>query len=261
MEAKALSSARASSLEEIARLCLAAGRMLLECGANARTVHTGLAAMARGLGCTAVEVYCQHSAVIVMLRRGEESLTHMGKVGEHGVNLRRGEAVSDLVEKVAAGQVDCEAACVALKRLPETAGAYPPWLVCVATGLACGAFGRLLGMEWDALLPVLAGAAAGQWTRMVMLSRGLNFFFMVTVVAFVAAFLAGLGGRLAGDGHLAITTVAATLLLVPGMAMLNAQVDALDGRPNLAAARAFRVAYILLFMTLGLALAQRTVGI
>lgn len=261
MEASASPSARSASLEEIARLCLTAGRLLLECGANARTVHTGLAAMACGLGCTAAEVYCQHSAVIVMLRRGAESLTHMGKVGEHGTNLRRGEAVSDIVEEVAAGRMGCETACAALKKLPETAGAYPPWAVCLATGLACSAFGRLLGMEWGAFLPVLAGAAAGQWTRMVMLSRGLNYFFMVTVVAFTAAFLAGLGGRLAGDGHLAITTVAATLLLVPGMAMLNAQVDAIDGRPNLAAARAFRVAYILLFMTLGLALAQRAVGV
>ncbi len=49
------------------------------------------------------------------------------------------------------------------------------------------------------------------------------------------------------------------LLLVPGVAVLNAQLDAIDGKPNLAAARGLRVAYLLLFMTLGLVLAQQLV--
>ena len=53
--------------------------------------------------------------------------------------------------------------------------------------------------------------------------------------------------------------MAAVLLLVPGVAVLNAQLDAVDGKPNLAAARGLRVAYLLLFMTLGLVLAQQLV--
>jgi len=44
---------------------------------------------------------------------------------------------------------------------------------------------------------------------------------------------------------------------VPGVAILNAQVDALDGRPNLAAARVLRIIYILMFMTLGFIVSQQ----
>ena len=53
--------------------------------------------------------------------------------------------------------------------------------------------------------------------------------------------------------------MAAVLLLVPGVAVLNTQMDAIEGKPNLAAARGLRVMYILLFMTLGLLGAQRLI--
>jgi uncharacterized membrane protein YjjB (DUF3815 family) len=59
--------------------------------------------------------------------------------------------------------------------------------------------------------------------------------------------------------HPASATVAAILLLVPGVAVLNTQMDAIEGKPNLAAARGLRVMYLLVFMTLGLIAAQRLI--
>ena len=72
-------------------------------------------------------------------------------------------------------------------------------------------------------------------------------------------FLTGLGARLLGSLHPATATVAAVLLLVPGVAVLNTQMDAIEGKPNLAAARGLRVMYLLVFMTLGLVGAQRLI--
>lgn len=232
----------------------------MESGANAGTVTTNIEKMARAFGCTLVETYCQHSAIIVMLQRGDESLSHMTKVGEHGVNLREGEAVLHIVDEIEEGRLDWVEAETRLNQIPAGIHRYPKWLVCGATGLACAAFGRLLGMEWASFGPVLAGAAAGQWVRVAMLARGMNFYFMVATVAFCAAAMAGLGGRMLGGTKLEIATVAATLLLVPGPAMLNSQIDALHGKPNLAVARMFRIGQIFIFLTLGLVAAQRLIG-
>ena len=182
-----------------------------------------------------------------------------GKVGEHGVNLRRAEALSNIVGRVAAGEMDCASAQKAVNNVPRTAPRYPLWVVCLATGIACAAFGRLLNATWLSFVPTLAGAAAGQWLRHSLFERKQNVFLVAGVVGFVSAVVAGLGGRLLGSAHLEIATVAAVLLLVPGVAVLNAQLDAIDGKPNLAAARGLRVAYLLLFMTLGLVLAQQLV--
>jgi uncharacterized membrane protein YjjP (DUF1212 family) len=247
------------SLDEAARLSLSVGKLFLETGASARTVHEAVEEISRGLGCQTVETYCQHAAIIIMLRRRAESCVQMGKVGEHGVNLQRAEALSKIVSHVAAGEMDCAQAQREVDDVPRTAPGYPVWLVCLATGIACAAFGRLLNAAWLSFVPTLAGAAAGQWLRHFLLGRKQNAFLVAGIVSLVSAFIAGLGGRLLGSGHLEIATMAAVLLLVPGVAVLNAQLDAIDGKPNLAAARGLRVAYLLLFMTLGLVLAQHLV--
>lgn len=253
-------SSDSPSLEGIARLCLTTGHLLLESGANARTVSTSIDTLARGLGCTSVETYCQHSAIIVMLQRNAESFTHMGKVGEHGVNLRSGEVVLKVVDKIAHGTISYAEAEHEIKAATDRIHKYPVWLVCLATGVACGAFGRLLGLDWLSFLPVCIGAGLGQWLRLTMFRYTMNFYLVVTAVSFIAALIAGGGGRWLGGTNLELATIAATLLLIPGPAMLNSQIDALDGKPNLAVARAFRVIQIVLFLTLGLVAAQRIIG-
>ena len=243
-------------LSDVAHLSLSIGRLFMEFGESARIVHEEIFALAHCLGCDSAEVYCQHAAIIVTLRRGEEFCVQMGKVGEHGVNLRGSEAVSDIIRRVSQGDLEYSDALTELDNLPHTTSSYPVWLVCLCTGLACSAFGRLLGADWLSFFPVLVASGVGQWIRRAMLVRKKNPFIITGIVSFVSAFLAGAGARLSGSSHLEIATVSAVLLLVPGVAVLNIQTDVIEGKPNLSAARGLRVIYILLFMTLGLVAAQ-----
>lgn len=246
-------------LSDVARLSLSIGRLFMESGESGRVIHEEISTAACALGCDSAEVYCQHAAIIVTLRRGEEFCVQMGKVGEHGVNLRRSEATKETLRRVASGQLDCLAAQIELDEVPDRVSTYPEWLVCLCTGLACGAFGRLLGVDWQGFVPVVLGSAIGQWIRHALIAGKQNIFITSAIVSFCSAFLAGLGARLLGSLHPAPATVAAVLLLVPGVAVLNTQMDAIEGKPNLAAARGLRVMYILLFMTLGLLGAQRLI--
>jgi len=58
-------------LSDVARLSLSIGRLFMEFGESARMIHEEILAMAHCLGCDSAEVYCQHAAIIVTLRRGE----------------------------------------------------------------------------------------------------------------------------------------------------------------------------------------------
>lgn len=243
-------------LPAVARLSLSIGRLFMEFGESARMIHEQIVAMAHCLGCDSAEVYCQHAAIIVTLRRGAEFCVQMGKVGEHGVNLRGLEAVRDILSRVSHGDLEYSDAQTELDNIPRTTFSYPAWLVCLCTGLACSAFGRLLGADWLSFFPVLVASAVGQWIRRAMVVREKNLFMTTGIVSFVSAFLAGVGARLLGSSRLEIAMVSAVLLLVPGVAVLNIQTDVIEGKPNLAAARSLRVIYILLFMTLGLVAAQ-----
>jgi len=102
-----------------------------------------------------------------------------------------------------------------------TIRSYPLWLVCLCTGLACGAFGRLFGVDWPAFVPVVVGSASGQRIRHALVVRKQNIFVTSGIVSFCSAFLAGLGARILGSLHPETATVAAVLLLVPGVAVLK----------------------------------------
>jgi uncharacterized membrane protein YjjP (DUF1212 family) len=243
-------------LPEVATLCLAAGRLLLQAGSSGRTVHEASNDIVRALGCDSAEVFCQHAAILITIHRGTEAFMRMSKASEHGVNHRLTQAVRQIIRDLQAHKLDCAAAQAAIDLVPETTAAYPVWFVCLATGLACAAFGRLLGADWPSFIPILIGSAGGQWLRTLLIRNRHNIFVVAGIISFVSAAIAGLGARLCGSAHDAIATVAAVLLLVPGVAVLNAQIDILEGKPNLAAARALRVLYLLMFIALGLVLAQ-----
>ena len=249
----------APPMDEVAHLCLSAGRILLQNGATGRNVHESIVDIAGALGCSSAEVFCQHAAILLMIHRGAESCMQMSTAAEHGVNLRRTKAVRQTVRDLVAQKLDCAAAQAQIDGVEDTAAAYPVWLVCLSTGLACSAFGRLLGADWPSFLPILLGSSLGQWLRHTLYHRRHNSFIIAGIVSFQSALVAGLGARLCGSVHIPVSTVSAVLLLVPGVAVLNAQIDILEGKPNLAAARALRVLYLLMFMALGLALAQALV--
>src|ERR1043166_1060432 len=98
------------TLSDVTQLGLSTGRLLLETGANGRIVHEAIADIAHGFGCHSAEIMVQHAAVLVLIRRGADSCMQMSKVGEHGVNLRRAQAVRQIVRRVRAGELDCTSA-------------------------------------------------------------------------------------------------------------------------------------------------------
>jgi len=247
------------TLEQVAQLGLSSGRILLESGANGRIVHEAVADIANAYACDSAEVMCQHAVVLVMIRRGAESCLQMMKVGEHGVNLRRMQAVRQIIRELGTKKPDCGQAQAEIDNVTTATPGYSVWLVCLSTGMACSAFGRLLGADWASFLPTLVGAACGQFIRHHMTKQKHNIFVTAGIVSLVSALLAGIGARICGSTDLAISTVAAVLLLIPGVAVLNAQVDILESKPNLAGARVLRVVYLVGFMALGLALAQTIV--
>jgi uncharacterized membrane protein YjjP (DUF1212 family) len=214
-----------------------------------------VAALGRGLGCDATHVVMQHDALIITVRCGGEVSTQAGPVGEHGVNLRRLQEVSEVVERVGAGSMDQSAARAVVLRLAGFVPGYPGFLVNAAVGLACASFSRLLDADAAAFLPTLAGAAIGQGLRRTLMHRGQNAFLTSTLVSLAAALLSGVAARWAGSEDVAIAMFSSILFLVPGVPALNALDDVLQGHPGLGTARMVRVITLLAFMAVGLAIA------
>lgn len=236
------------------------GRLLMESGASARIADDIVGRVARGLGAERVDLRVGYASLAITIGVGPEGITRMRKIGLLGVNQRLDHEIRQLAARVERGEVAAVAARAELNRLARETPRYPGWMVDVAVGLACAAFGRLLGVDWTAVGPVFVAAGIGQAFRRRLAMYQVNVFIAATLVAFLASVLSGLWARWLGSRTVDTAMMASVLLLVPGVPSLNAQNDILEGRPTLGSARAVWVAVMLVFVTAGVWLGQMLLG-
>ena len=246
----------APALEPIAMVALDAGRMLMEAGASGNSIDEIVAKFARGLGADRVDLRIGYASLAITIGIGQSGITRMREVGHLGVNQRLDQELWHLADRVSQGKLTTGQTRAELTRLATGTPRHSAWVTAVAVGLACAAFGRLLGVDRPGTGPVFLAACLGQFVRSELLTRHVNVFICASLVSFLSSLLAGLGARWAGSETTATAMVAAILLLVPGIPSVNAQNDILEGHPTLGSARAVTVAVILIFAVAGLWLSQ-----
>lgn len=237
-------------------LALDFGRSLMEAGASGLYVDELIARVAIGLGAERVDLGVDYASLAITICIGPDGTTRMCKVGPLGVNQRLHHALGEAAARIGQGDCTVAEARTELECFVRDTPLHPDWVVAVAVGLACAAFGRLLGSDWTGVGPIFLAAALGQVVRRHLALRNVNVFISATVVAFLGAALCGFGSRWTGSHSVSTDMIATDLLLVPGVPAFNAQYDILEGRPTLGSARALWVVVMLLFMTVGIWLAQ-----
>jgi len=252
---------RHRDLEKIANAALKVGRILMECGARVNVVREGMRLVAQGLGANVVGERVGYASLTLTVGSGDETITRMIDVGAHGVNYRLDVAVRRYATKVAREGGAPQEVHETIDRLVRETRRHPLWLVAPATGLACAAFGRLLGVDWPAFLPILLAGGVGQWLRAGLHARRTNPCLVAVAVAFVAGGIGGFGARAAGSASAELALIASTLLLVPGVPATNAQTDIMEGFPTVGSARAVSVAMIMVFATIGIWGAEAVLGL
>jgi uncharacterized membrane protein YjjP (DUF1212 family) len=249
------------ALEPIAMVALDAGRMLMEAGASANSIDAIVTKFARGLGADRVDLRIGYASLAITIGIGPNGITRMRKVGHLGVNQRVDLELWHLADRLETKHLSVEHTRAELERIAKTTKRHSRVVMAVAVGLACAAFGRLLKVDWLGTGPVFLAAAIGQFLRRDLFERHANVFISATAVAFLSSLLAGFGAQLAGSATVTTAMIAAILLLVPGIPSVNAQNDILEGHPTLGSARAVTVAILLIFLAVGLWLAQLFTGL
>ena len=248
-------------LEQIAMATLLIGRLLMETGNRAEVVHEDCSMVAHGFGADHVDLRSGYASIDITVGRGASTITRTMEVGPHGVDQRLSHTIRDLVRRIRQGSLAPTEALADAARLKRDTPHFVAWLLALAAGIACAAFGRLLGLDWPAFLPVAAAGAIGQAVRQVMLRRLVNVFVIAVCVAFLSSSLAGLGASRAGSSTVNVAMVASVLMLVPGVPAFNAQSDIMEGHPTLGIARGVCVIMLLTFLATGVLLAQVLLGV
>ena len=180
-------------------------------------VHQCSELVADGLGAEGHDLRIGYGSLSITVSSGANTITRMIEIGDKGVNQRLDYAIRTFAKRIKAQGSTPQATVAELERLQLETPRHSAWVVALAVGVACAAFGRLFGVDWPAFAPVVAAGAIGQALRRFLLLRGYNLFVVAAAIGFASALLGGVGARLANSGTIDLAMIASVLLLVPGI--------------------------------------------
>lgn len=249
-----------AELTDIIDLCLWAGQMLLQHGANSLRVEESVHRLGTGLGCDWLDIVVRTESLTITVTSGEDFRTKTRRVVRLGIDMARITALNDLSRRVAEGRLDRFQTRTVLTQIDQQRGMYNRWLVVGMVGLACAAFSRLFGGDWPVFGVTFVAAAVAMFIRQELMRRQLNPFLMVTACAFVAGLIASSAAWLRLSQHPQIAMSAAVLLLAPGVPLINAAHDLIRGYMSNGVTRGVTGLLISLAIAVGLLLAILLTG-
>jgi uncharacterized membrane protein YjjP (DUF1212 family) len=244
-----------ASLSSMVDLLVRAGSLLLQHGADAGRVEASLEQMEPGLGIERIDAVVMSKTILLTATRRDAHHTRVARVPIIGVNMNVLSEVEQLLGRFQQGQVTAGQLALELDRIATLPHHYSRGLIVVATGLACAAFCRLFDGDGAAMAITGVAAAVAAWVRMGLNQRQVNYFLVVLGTALVASLLASSALWFSQTPQSALA--AAVLLLVPGVPLINASVDILQGHISAGLARAATSLVVFLGIALGLGIVVR----
>src|SRR5262249_49800894 len=156
------------------------------------------AKVAAALGAESAEVLIDYSSILITIKLGTGTVTTMCKVGPMSVNETLNRALSRAALRIEQRDLTVAQARTELKTALRDTRRHPDWLVAIAVGVGCAAFGRLMGVDWLGLGPIFLGAAVGQVVRHQLALWKVNVFLSAAAVAFLGASLCRFVSRWSG---------------------------------------------------------------
>lgn len=249
------------TLRDIIDIALWAGQMLLQNGADSQRVEETVHRIGTGLGCTWMDILVSPNAIVITTISGDDFRTKIRRVVRMGVNMNLIDSVNDVSRRVEKGELDRFQLRQELERLDVLPHNYNRWTVVLMVGLACAAFARLFGGDFPVTGVTFAAASTAMFIRQELNRRFFNPFLVVIVTALVAGLIASIATRLDIGKEPQVALAASVLLLVPGVPLINAAEDVINGYVVVGLVRGVTGTIIVLCIALGLLMAMRIMGV
>ena len=239
---------------DVAHVTLRLGRLMLVNGADTTTVRDAVTSFARRFGYEANLLVLSEGIVLTLASEGG-LLTKLGSsVSGSAVNMGA-LAELDAIRSAVLTTGDLPEIDRRLERVERGGNRYPRWLVMLGMGLTAASLARLFGGAWPVVgLSILVGIAT-QLLRQLLGSSSSN----PIAGAALAAFGGGLFGALLmkafPSASPTLCLVAAGMILVPGVPLINGVRDMLGGHAGPGIARLMVGTVTVLSIALGLFLA------
>ncbi|EKN70442.1 hypothetical protein BABA_05331 [Neobacillus bataviensis LMG 21833] len=212
---------------KIDEVCLLAGKIMLQSGAETYRVEDTMMRMARSFGGNDPQCYVTPTGIIFSLHGAEK--TKLLRITKRTTNLNKVIIVNNISRSISKGNISAEEAYKTLRQIEEGNPEYPMFITIASASIASGFSLIMFNGGWNDFLSSFIIGGAG-FTCLIYLDRLLNIKFFAE---FLASLLIGLMSYFfihIGVGHdLSNIIISSVMPLVPGLLITNAVRDLMAG--------------------------------
>ena len=240
-------------------LLLYTGQLLMENGAHTDRLVRDMtrAAIYMGIPREKFHLHVMYTTLMLNISDEEHSHTSFRKCHHHAVNMAILDAISHLTwrgVRYGCSLDKYEASLDAIKNKPRC---YSTALATIGAGLQCGASCTLFGGDLAASLFTGLSALLGYFSYFLCRRHGFNPYAGIAISSFIATCCAYLTHFIPLSSTPWHALIACTLFIVPGIPLINAVDDMLNGYIVAGSARAIDTLLIVGSMTFGIMTAIR----
>lgn len=212
---------------EIIKICLLAGRIMLQSGAETYRVEDTMMRMASSLGINSSQSYVTPTGIIFSL--GETEQTNFVRILERSTDLYKVTLVNSVSRKLTGGELSVNEAAEQLKEIEAQTHTYAIAVQIAAASLASGCFTIMFQGGWSDFLPSCVVGGVG-FSSMVYFHQIVKIrFFAEFLASFIIGLLAFISIYLHIGTELDKIIIGSVMPLVPGLLITNAVRDLMAG--------------------------------
>lgn len=213
----------------IMEVCLLAGKIMLENGAETYRVEDTMTRMAYSLGGKESQSYVTPTAIIFSIEGEEPTKTKLVRITERTTDLKKVSEVNSISRRLAEGHITLEEAYSNLKEVERSTAAYSMTYQVLAAAVASGCCEIMFRGTWFDFIPTVIVGGLG-FISSIFIHRVIHIRFFAE---FASSLIIGLFAYLfvfLGIGlELDKIIIGSVMPLVPGLILTNAIRDLMAG--------------------------------
>ncbi|MBT2831299.1 threonine/serine exporter family protein [Staphylococcus coagulans] len=208
---------------EVTNLVILAGRILLECGAEATRVEDTMKRIAQSYGYDEAQGYALN--IFINFSLSPDHDTRIVKIKKNDTNLRNVYLVNHISRQIAQHAIDFDRAYNILKEIEQKQPRYALGHKMLFAGMISLGFSYLQGAFWIDVFPAVLAGALGYFVTEWMKNKQLTLFIPDFLGAITIGLIAIPLNHWLGSPNIGATITAAVMPIVPGVLITTAIQD------------------------------------